>query len=92
MNPLKSNLKSNPASVQRAVLQPFRFKDGTVIPAGSTICLAGSPIQRDPEYFENPEEFDGFRFSRQQDGQRLHTVNTSVKNTTFGHGRHAWYV
>lgn len=63
-----------------------------MIPAGAYICLAGGAIQQDPEYFDKPDEFDGFRFSRQEDGQRVHTVNTSVKNSTFGHGRHAWYV
>ncbi|KAM7200302.1 Cytochrome P450, partial [Rhypophila sp. PSN 637] len=80
------------ASAHRYVLKPFTFKDGTTIPAGATLCLAASPIQNDPEYFENPAEFDGFRFARQDDGQRMYTVNTSLKNSTFGHGRHAWYV
>ncbi|KAM7220355.1 Cytochrome P450 [Rhypophila decipiens] len=82
------------ASVHRYVLKPFTFKDGTTIPAGATLCLAASPIQNDPEYFENPAEFDGFRFARPRqddDGQseRMYTVNTSLKNSTFGHGRHA---
>ncbi|KAM7190989.1 Cytochrome P450 [Naviculisporaceae sp. PSN 640] len=77
------------ASVHRLALKPFTFKEGTTIPAGTTLCLAATPIQNDPEFFTNPSEFDGFRFARQEDGQRMYTVNTSLKNSTFGHGRHA---
>ncbi|KAK3387830.1 cytochrome P450 [Podospora didyma] len=77
------------AHVSRRVAKPFRFSDGTVIPAGPMIAAPGYVIQRDPEIYENPEDFDGFRFTRQAAGKRMHMVSTSTENLLFGHGRHA---
>ena len=48
----------------------------------------------DPDVYENPEMFDGFRFvklrnhSRLEDGS-LEYTSSDVKNMAFGYGRHA---
>jgi hypothetical protein len=47
-------------------------------------------------FYENPEEFDGFRFFNlrekdEQDGvTKYQMVNTSIDYVAFGHGKHAW--
>ena len=49
-------------------------------------------------FYENPGEFDGFRFYnlREEDEQdgvtKYQMVNTSTDYVTFGHGKHAWWV
>ena len=59
-----------------AVINPLRLvgkggltysKEG-VIPAGTTIGLPIQEVQHDPENYENPLEFDPFRFSRPFEG------------------------
>ncbi len=49
-------------------------------------------MQRDPKIWENPLEFDGFRFSamREKETAKHQMVNTSLTSLTFGHGKHAW--
>ena len=47
-------------------------------------------------FYENPGEFDGFRFYNlrdkdEQDGvTKYQMVNTSTDYLAFGHGKHAW--
>lgn len=43
---------------------PFRFKDGLELPVGSCIAIPAQAIQTDPDNFQNPQEFDGFRFAQ----------------------------
>ena len=48
--------------------------------------------------YDNPNEFDGFRFAKlresdEHDGvTKYQMVNTAPDYVTFGHGKHAWYV
>jgi cytochrome P450 len=42
----------------------FQFHDGFTLPKGARIAFASRAIMRDSDNFENPYEFDGFRFAR----------------------------
>ncbi|KAJ7445670.1 cytochrome P450 [Mycena latifolia] len=72
---------TGPLSLSRKVVAKdgFRFSDGTFIPYGSFLAVSGQPVQHDPANYDNPEVFDGFRFSRMREQEHL----------VFGHGKHA---
>ena len=76
-------------------MKPFTFSDGTSIPAGETLASPTRGIHMDDRIYPNPQEFDGFRFSkmREEEGEsaKHHSVNTSIDFLVFGHGEHAWY-
>ena len=100
--------------MQRRTLKDFTFSDGTTIPAGQTVALPGHALHHDgvsisttqsgrihfssQTIYDNPDEFDGFRFAKlreadEHDGvTKYQMVNTAPDYVTFGHGKHAWYV
>ena len=41
--------------------EPFTFPDGLTLPMGSRISFSARPNQRDPDHFDNSNEFDSFR-------------------------------
>jgi cytochrome P450 len=51
-------------------------------------------IRHAKEYFQNPEQFDGFRFAKlreaEDDQVKYQTVALGREYVTFGVGRHAW--
>lgn len=59
--------------MNRKVMAPFVFSDGTYVPAGNTVCVPQQAVMQDPKVYNNPLEFQGFRFVTQRDG-----VNTST--------------
>jgi hypothetical protein len=77
------------AGVDRTVLKPIHFQDGTSLPAGTHIGAAGYCIARDPDFFEEPLQFDPYRHVRHHGDQKSHFITTSAQNLLFGHGRHA---
>lgn len=82
-------------NMDRKVVKPggFTFSDGTTLPVGTYLTVASRSIHLDEGCYENPEVFDGFRFSRMReadgDGVKFQMVNTSPVFLPFGHGRHA---
>ena len=81
--------------MSRLALRPFTFSNGVTVPAGTLIAVPDGIINRDGEIYPNPEEFDGFRFSklRERDGDavtRHQAHSTSADHLTFGYGRHSW--
>ncbi|KAJ7451356.1 cytochrome P450 [Mycena latifolia] len=80
----------------------FTFSDGTKIPYGAFVGVPGLEMQYDPDNYENPTTFDGFRFSRmrpQRAGSHYpseeasffnrHMVTTAQDHVVFGYGQHA---
>ncbi|KAF7360043.1 hypothetical protein MVEN_00732100 [Mycena venus] len=79
----------------------FTFSDGTTIPYGAFLSVAGNAVHYDPKNYDNPDEFDGFRFSRIREEHKgvataeegevfnKHMVSTAQNHLVFGHGRHA---
>ncbi|KAI0731494.1 cytochrome P450 [Fomitopsis betulina] len=80
-------------SMTRKALQDYTFADGTFIPAGTTISAPSHSVHHDGQFYDNPRQFDPFRFSRMRDddgeGTRHQMVSTSTDYIPFGHGRHA---
>lgn len=78
-------------SMNRFVERDLELSDGTVLPKGSRLFVAGA--YQDPKIFENPEKFDAFRFAnkRLEPGQTnaWGHVTTSAAHMGFGHGQHA---
>lgn len=88
-------------------MQDFTFSEGTVVPAGASIGAPLGAIHRDPENYEDPGTFDGFRFWRirekmregRQDVElaeddkewRNRHTGTGTGYLAFGGGRSAWY-
>lgn len=82
------------ASFQRKALSDITLSNGLPIPKGSRIVLPTAAINMDPDFFQDPETFDGFRY------YKLRTANEAARNTnqmvtvgkrdlTWGYGRHA---
>ncbi|KAI0248479.1 cytochrome P450 [Lactifluus subvellereus] len=82
-------------TTQRLALRPFTFSNGLTIPAGTLVGVPVGAIHTDGEIYPNPEEFDGFRFSklREMEGDAMLTshraVSISPEQLAFGFGRHA---
>ncbi|KAI6872898.1 hypothetical protein KC343_g725 [Hortaea werneckii] len=82
-------------ATQRNAKKPFTFADGTVVPAGGKIGTPLLHIHRDPAVYDNPDEFDGFRFYRgpalgaNAASSQPTLVTTDASLQIFGHGRHA---
>jgi cytochrome P450 len=82
----------------RLVLRPFTLSNGQTIPVGTLVGIPLDAVHRDGEIYPNPEEFDGFRFSKlhEEEGDvsvsGYQAVSTSPEQLSFGLGRHAWCV
>ena len=81
----------------RVVLKPFTFSDGTHLPVGATVGVAATSTHYNEKVYPNPNQFDGFRFSRLRKQEeetaqvsKWRFVTTSPDYVAFGHGRHAW--
>jgi hypothetical protein len=81
--------------VQRKIIKKsgYTFANGLHLPHDSWIGVPTFAIHHDPDYYEDPLKFDGFRFSkiRQEEGEELkhQMVSTNLHYLNFGHGRHA---
>ena len=79
----------------RKVMKSFTFSDGTNLPVGSLIAAPSAMLSSDPDFLEDPETFDGFRwYKKSLEGEGLAAHNTGWATTSasdlgFGHGKHA---
>lgn len=78
----------------RRVVRPLRFKDGTTLGAGTYITMPSDSISRDPDIYDNPEQFDGYRFYDRRmggglDSNRHQFATTGPENLAFGQGKNA---
>lgn len=80
---------------QRHVVKPFTFSNGVTVPSGARIGAPTIPLQFDENIYDNPDQFDGFRFHklRKQEGDTAkHQASTaSINYLHFGLGHHVWY-
>ncbi|KAF8252941.1 cytochrome P450 [Wilcoxina mikolae CBS 423.85] len=78
---------------QRKAMVSHTFSDGTHVPKGTLVFAPAHSLHNDTDIYKNPQEFDGFRFSRirEQPGQQAkhQMVATSSENIGFGTGKHA---
>ncbi|XP_006458669.1 hypothetical protein AGABI2DRAFT_115703 [Agaricus bisporus var. bisporus H97] len=94
---IKESLRVNPTSslvLLRKTLQNWTTTDGTLIPAGSFLGVAGSATQS-KNAFEDAHEFKGFRFAEMRDrdegldSMKHQMVSLDAEHIIFGYGRHA---
>jgi len=83
-------------SLTRKAMKDFTFSNGVTVPAGYTVAAASAGIHHDPELYEDPDNFNGFRFSdmrekgtNEHDPLRHQMVSLDPSYLLFGHGRHA---
>ncbi|KAL7268190.1 hypothetical protein RUND412_009197 [Rhizina undulata] len=75
-------------------VKDFKFADSdTVFPAGTFLNVPANAVHLDTSIYENPLEYDAFRFSkmREQEGQgaKHQMVSTTKEFLAFGYGKHA---
>ena len=51
-------------SLPRKAMRTYTFRDGTVIPEGTTLAATQSATHHDPSCYPDADKFDGFRFYR----------------------------
>jgi cytochrome P450 len=82
--------------MSRLALRPLKLSNGMTIPARTLVAIPASATHRDEITYPNPDEFDGFRFSKLREDEedtmssRYLTISTSSENVAFGLGRHTW--
>lgn len=78
----------------RKVVKPggIKFSNGDFIPEGHTISHPLYAVHRDPDNYDNPDTFIGFRFARGQDDQRKTLTGPQISDQflAFGYGKHVW--
>ncbi|KAE9393370.1 cytochrome P450 [Gymnopus androsaceus JB14] len=79
-------------SMGRMALRDFTFSNGTVIPAGTIVCVAAYAMNRDDEIYEEADKLNPFRFSdmRAQEGEstKHQMAGADPSYVLFGGGRH----
>ncbi|KAF8153783.1 cytochrome P450 [Crassisporium funariophilum] len=76
----------------RVAQKDYTFSDGTSVPRGTTVAVSIHNAHLDPESFEDPLTFDGFRFAKMKERDsetKVEIVSTGTDSLAFGHGRHA---
>jgi len=80
-------------STQRLALEDFTFSNGVRIPKGTIIQGVATPVHLDPTVYDNPDEFQPFRFfSDDPDVPKKDMATISLEFLPFSYGRNAWYV
>ncbi|KAJ9262865.1 hypothetical protein DTO021C3_2979 [Paecilomyces variotii] len=97
---MRLHSNTNRGVFRKVLTEGIKTEDGIELPKGAYISFLGRPLQCDPEAFENPLEYDPFRFSRVRETapkdtkgksitNHLSFVSTSPEHLPFGHGRHS---
>ncbi|KAI0284729.1 cytochrome P450 [Russula brevipes] len=81
-------------AMSRLALRPFTFSNGMTIPAGTLVAIPASAAHTDERTFPNPNEFDGFRFSKLRESDedtvtgKHQAFSPSSEQLSWGLGRH----
>ncbi|KAJ7066321.1 cytochrome P450 [Mycena amicta] len=93
-----------PVVMNRRVVskEGLRLSDGTFLPYGAYVCAASKPAHYDPANYDNPDQFDGFRFAKEREAQLAREdfdsnkhvfgkqmITTAPEHLAFGTGKHA---
>ncbi|KAG0136196.1 cytochrome P450 [Tuber indicum] len=82
-------------SFNRMAMKNVTLSDGTYLPKGTLVAAPSLMFSSDPDFVEDPETFDGFRWYKKtleaKDGAPMSngSATTSSNNLVFGHGKHA---
>ena len=82
--------------VLRKVLKEYTFSNGVKVPPGVFLAIS-SITHSDPEVFEDPSKFDGFRFVKMKEraamegypDKKFDLITLSTHSLGFGLGRTA---
>jgi cytochrome P450 len=77
--------------IDREPINDYIFADGTKVPAGATLSVALRNANLNPDSYDDPLKFDGFRFIKMKarhPEKKFDMVTTNVSSLSFGHGRH----
>ncbi|KAF6832623.1 cytochrome p450 monooxygenase [Colletotrichum plurivorum] len=91
---LKESQRLKPVQIvgmSRSVTANVELSDGTKLARGSNTAVSAERMW-DPEVYENPLEFDGYRFFRERGGPNdaaSQLVSTGISHMGFGHGMHS---
>lgn len=88
------------AIIRKVMVDGLTTPEGLKLPKGAIVSFLARPAEADADQFENPAEYDPFRFSRLREAAadsqtdkpglgRLSFVATSPQSLPFGHGRHS---
>ncbi|KAL5355552.1 cytochrome P450 [Aspergillus floccosus] len=90
---LRESFRLHPVSLfslQRVLTNPVKLSAGPMIPAGAIIAVDAAAINRSPDLWKNPDEFDMNRFYnlRQAPGNenRYHLLTTGSDSPGWGDG------
>jgi cytochrome P450 len=93
---IKESQRMNPTGLvqmNRRVSSDITLSDGITIPKGLFTAFPSHNINMDSSLWENPQQFDGFRFEklRGKEGNenKFQFVTTGTDSINFGHGSHA---
>lgn len=93
---LKESHRLSPISLlnmRRKIVQPITLHDGTVLQPGMHIAFPLHQVSNDEDLWENPSQFDGFRFQKLRDlpgnESKYQFTATGTNNLDFGYGVHA---
>lgn len=88
----------------RKVMSPIELSDGkTVLPQGASIVIPAGLMARDPTFYTNAQQFDGFRFYRENEDENVSSrvsmqqdyTGIETGNLSWGNGRFTcpgrWY-
>ena len=64
-------------------MEDFTYSDGTFVPKGHYTCTVSDAAHHDPNTYENPSQFDGWRFLNEPNASFSATGNAYLP---FGHG------
>ncbi|KAL4901001.1 hypothetical protein BDW74DRAFT_89620 [Aspergillus multicolor] len=83
---MRESLRFEPpltATFQRRALKPLKLADGTGIPSGALVLAPADAIAFDPNFYPDPERFDGLRFYKLRQ-QADETGNGSTAKVQVG--------
>ncbi|KAJ3728214.1 cytochrome P450 [Lentinula raphanica] len=96
---IKESLRMNgmgALSLPRMAVSLYTFSDGSTVPPGTILSAAPTATHVDPEYYDDPEKFDGFRFYKLRQSAETEADEFKHRLTSlgpaylaFGGGRHA---
>jgi cytochrome P450 len=73
-------------------VKAYTFKDGLSLPANTQCMFHNYELNKDPEYYANPDHFDANRFlnmRRNVDQNKFQFSYVSEHSINFGAGRHS---
>ena len=71
-------------------MEKHTFPDNLTVPKGTFMAINVFARHISDRYYDNPDEFDGFRFVREDFKEQRLATAASPSHHAFGHGKGAW--